>query len=70
MALSAHTPRCNLVPHVSACWLTGLGLGTPSRYRQEQLAGTPVNYHHYDYHIKVAGSVKMAISTKLVLRTD
>ena len=23
---------CNLVSHVSACWLTGLGLGTPSRY--------------------------------------
>ena len=28
-----HTPLgCNLVSHVSACWLTGLGLGTPSRY--------------------------------------
>ena len=24
--------ECNLVSHVSACWLTGLGLGTPSRY--------------------------------------
>ena len=23
---------CNPVSHVSACWLTGLGLGTPSRY--------------------------------------
>ena len=23
---------CNLVSHVSTCWLTGLGLGTPSRY--------------------------------------
>ena len=23
---------CNLVSHVSACWLTGLGLGTPSKY--------------------------------------
>ena len=32
LALSAHTPWCNPVSHVSACWLTGLGLGTPSRY--------------------------------------
>ena len=29
---------CNLVSHVSACWLTGLGLGTPSRYLARTLS--------------------------------
>ena len=34
---------CSPVPHVSACWLTGLGLGTPSRY----LARTPESHYCY-----------------------
>ena len=40
---------CNLVSHVSACWLTGLGLSTPSRYLARLLAGTPVHYYYYYY---------------------
>ena len=37
------TIQYNPVSHVSACWLTGLGLGTPGRYLAKHLAGTPVN---------------------------
>ena len=29
---------CNPVSHVSACWLTGLGLGTPSRYMAKKIS--------------------------------
>ena len=43
---------CNPVSHVSACWLTGLGLGTPSRYLARTISGTPVNYYYY-YHVEM-----------------
>ena len=38
LALSAHTLGCNPVSHVSACWLTGLGLSTPCRYLARMLS--------------------------------
>ena len=41
--LCQRTPLgCNLVSHVCACWLTGLGLGTLVGTWQERVAGTPV----------------------------